>query len=150
RLEVRSAEFSSSAKDRHRAGHQNSKDTDMRLGTSTATKLFASVALVGGAAAVAGLGTFGSFTSTTSASEQVASGKVELGPGTPVQGLSVAAAGMVPGDPVQRAVPLTRSSATDGFGSVKLTTAGTGSLLTSNTTDGLQLKVDQCSVAWVK
>ena len=47
------------------------------LFSTTAAKVFASVVLVGGAASVAGLGTFGSFTSTTDASAAVASGKVE-------------------------------------------------------------------------
>ena len=44
--------------------------------SSTAAKVCASVVLVGGAASVAGLGTYGSFTSTTTASESVSSGKV--------------------------------------------------------------------------
>jgi hypothetical protein len=100
---------------------------------------------------VAGLGTFGTFTSTTSASEQVANGKVVLTSAGGVRGLDVAATGLVPGDTVQRSVVLTRGNDSELFGSVKLTTAGsTANLLTSDTTNGLQLKVDQCSVAWVK
>lgn len=124
----------------------------MRLGTrSTAVKVLASVVLVGGAASVAGLGTFGAFTSTTSATEQVGSGKVVLTSAAGVQGLSVAATNMVPGDTAERSITLTRSSDTEAFGSVKLTTAGTASnLLTSDATNGLQLKVDECSVAWTK
>ena len=124
----------------------------MRLGTrSTAVKVLASVVLVGGAASVAGLGTFGAFTSTTAATEQVSTGKVVLTSAAGVQGLSVAATNMVPGDTAERSITLTRSSDTEAFGSVKLTTAGTtGNLLTSDATNGLQLKVDQCSVAWTK
>jgi predicted ribosomally synthesized peptide with SipW-like signal peptide len=124
----------------------------MRLGTrKTAVKIFASLVLVGGAASVAGLGTFGSFTSTTSASAEVATGKVELSTGASVQGLSVAAVNMVPGDTVQRSVTLTRSSATEAFGSVVLSTTGTaGNLLTGDAANGLQLRVDQCSVAWAQ
>jgi spore coat-associated protein N len=124
----------------------------MRLGTrKTAVKVLASVVLVGGAASVAGLGTFGSFTSTTSASENVATGKVVLSTGASVRGLDVAASNLVPGDTVQRTVTLTRSSDTEAFGAVKLTTAGTAANpLTSDATNGLQLKVDQCSAAWVK
>jgi len=124
----------------------------MRFGSrTTAVKIFASVVLVGGAASVAALGTYGSFTSTTTASEAVSTTKVVLNSAAGVRGLSVAASDLVPGDTVQRTVTLSRSNDTDSFGSVKLTTAGTTSnLLTSDATNGLQMKVDQCSVAWVK
>lgn len=120
--------------------------------SATAAKIFASVVLVGGAAGVAGLGTFGAFSSTTSASQSVTNGKVILGlTQHPTVGTTVAAANVVPGDTIQRAVTLTRSTDTEAFGSVKLTTtAGTASLLSSDTTNGLQLSVDQCSVAWTK
>ena len=115
-------------------------------------KLFASVSLVGGAASVAGMGTFGAFTSTTSASEDVAAGKVVIAlTQHATQGTNVAASNLVPGDTVQRAVTLTRSSDTEAFGSVKLkTAAATANLLTSDTANGLQLAVDQCSVGWTK
>lgn len=117
----------------------------------TTVKILASVALVAGAASVAGLGTFGSFTSTTSASEDVAAGRVVLNSGEGVQGLSLAASKLVPGDSVERTVTLTRGGESEAFGSVKLTTTGTAAnLLTSDATNGLQLKVDQCSVAWAK
>jgi hypothetical protein len=124
----------------------------MLLGTrTTAVKILASVALVGGAASVAGLGTFGAFTSTTSASAATGTGKVVLSTAASVRGLDVSATSLVPGDSVERTVTLTRSSDTESFGSVKLTTAGTSSnLLTTDTTNGLQLKVDQCSAAWTK
>jgi predicted ribosomally synthesized peptide with SipW-like signal peptide len=113
---------------------------------SAAVKVLASAALVGGAASVAGLGTFGAFTSTTSASQDVATGKVVLSStstfGTPVTN-------MVPGDTIARTVTLTRSTETEAFGSVKITTAGTSSnLLTTDATNGLQMKVEECSVAW--
>ena len=124
----------------------------MRLGTrKTAVKIFASVVLVGGAASVAGLGTFGSFTSTTSANTATGTGKVVLSTASSVRGLDVSATNLVPGDTVERTVTLTLSSDTESFGSVKLTTAGTASnLLTTDAVNGLQLKVDQCSVAWTK
>jgi spore coat-associated protein N len=120
---------------------------------STAIKIFASVVLVGGAASVAGLGTFGSFTSTTDASASVSTGKVVLtsAPGS-VRGLDVAATNMVPGDNIQRSIALTRSTDTQSFGSVKLTTtAGSVNNLTNAAVaNSMQLKIDQCSVAWVK
>ncbi|MFC6286840.1 TasA family protein [Nocardioides sp. GCM10027113] len=122
------------------------------LTRSTATKIFASVALVGGAASVAGLGTFGAFTSTTAVNGTVTNGKVVLSAAAgPVRGIDIAATDVVPGDTVQRSVTLTRSSDTSAFGSVALTTSGSVSnLLTTDTTNGLQLKIDQCSVAWAK
>ena len=92
---------------------------------ATAVKIFASVVLVGGAASVAALGTYGSFTSTTSASETVSTGKVVLNSAAGVRGLSVDATGLVPGDTVQRTVTLSRSNDTESFGSVKLTTTAT-------------------------
>jgi spore coat-associated protein N len=118
----------------------------------TSTKVLASVVLVAGAASVAGLGTFGAFTSTTSASESVATGKVVLGlTQHTALGTTVAAHELVPGDTVQRAVVLTRSSDTETFGSVKLTTVGgTANKLTTDPTHGLQLAVDQCSTGWAK
>jgi len=113
-------------------------------------KLLASVVLVGGAASVAGLGTFGSFTSTTSASETVTNGYLEIGlTQDATRGTTVAATNVVPGDTIQRAITLTRSARTETFGSVKLTTSAlTTNALTTDTANGLQLTVDQCSVAW--
>jgi spore coat-associated protein N len=124
----------------------------MRLAaSSTAVKIFASVVLVGGAASVAGLGTFGAFTSTTTASETVTSGKVILSSAAGAVSMATSVADMVPGDVAQRAVTLSRSTETTSFGSVKLTTAGSAAnVLTSNAVNGLQLKIDQCSVAWTK
>jgi spore coat-associated protein N len=117
-----------------------------------AAKIFASVVLVGGAASVAGLGTFGSFTDTTSVDQSVGAGKVDIGLSQhATAGTTVAATNLVPGDTIQRAVTLTRSGDTEKFGSVLLSTsAGTTNLLSTDATNGLQLKVDQCSVAWVK
>ena len=116
------------------------------------TKVLASVVLVAGAASVAGLGTFGAFTSTTSASQAVAAGnvKIELTQHANL-GTTVPAANLVPGDRVQRSVTLVRNANTEAFGSVALTTAaGTANLLSSDATHGLQLTVDQCATPWTK
>ena len=118
---------------------------------SNSTKILASVVLVAGAASVAGMGTFGAFTSTTSASENVGTGKVEIALTQHASlGTTVPATNLVPGDSVQRAVTLTRSSATEAFGSVKLTTTGaTNNELTG--AGGLQLAIDQCTGGtWTK
>ena len=106
----------------------------MRFGTrATAVKIFASVVLVGGAAAVAALGTYGSFTSTTSASENVSTGKVVMNSAAGVRGLSIDATNLVPGDTVERTVTLTRSNDTESFGSVKLTTTATSTTCSPRT-----------------
>jgi spore coat-associated protein N len=115
-------------------------------------KVLASVAVVCSAAAVAGLGTFGSFTSTTSASAATATGrvKIDLGATGGANRLSVPANNLIPGDTVQRAVQLTNSGTLD-LASISLsTTASPASVLTNDTTNGLQLKLESCSNAWTE
>ena len=112
-------------------------------------KVLASVVLLSGAAGVAGLGTFGAFTATTGASQQVSTGTVTMTNGSGPKDFSVAVTGMVPGDSIQRSVTLVRGSTSETFGSLKLTAAGaTSNILTSDNTNGLQLVVERCSVAW--
>jgi hypothetical protein len=121
--------------------------------TSTGAKILASAALVTAAAGAAGLGTFGSFTSATSASESVATGTVAINlgaSGTADNRLSVAASGIVPGDTVQRAVTLTNGGTGDLAAVVLTTAATTSSKLDTDTTNGLQLKIDSCSKAWTE
>ena len=120
---------------------------------STTGKVVASLALVGAAAGVAGLGTYGAFTSTTSAATNVASGtvKIALGATGAANRLSVAATGLVPGDTVQRAVTLTNATGNQDLAGVTLTTLATAtSKLDTDPTLGLQLAVDSCSVPWTE
>lgn len=116
-------------------------------------KLAVTAVAVGGTAAVAGLGTFGAFTSTTDASAGVSTGTValELGtPGTAANRLTVGASGLVPGDRLERAVQL-KNSGTEALSDLTLTTtASASSLLDTDTTTGLRLVVDRCSVAWTE
>ncbi|MCU1633455.1 MAG: hypothetical protein JWM61_2107 [Micrococcaceae bacterium] len=126
---------------------------------STSGKVLASVALLGVAASVAGLGTYGSFTSTTSASETVTAGtvKVALGDaGTATNRLTVPAIGVIPGDSVQRVATLTNAGNQD-FGGVTLTTTAVTpnaqTLPTKLVTDaalGLQVTVDACTEPWTE
>ncbi|WP_260404889.1 TasA family protein [Arthrobacter sp. AZCC_0090] len=126
----------------------------MGLNLKTTTgKVVASLALVGTAAGVAGLGTYGAFTSSTSASAAVASGTVNiaLGASGTANRLSVAASGMVPGDTVQRAVTLSNAAGNQALSAVTLTTSALPtSKLDTDTTMGLQLVVDNCSVPWTE
>ena len=120
--------------------------------TKSSGKVLASVALLAGAAGVAGLGPFGSVTSTTSASPSVATGTVVIGLGAagPANRLAVAAAGLVPGDTVQRAVTLSNTG-TQGLSAVTLTTtASPSSKLDTDSTNGLHLALDACSVPWTE
>lgn len=120
---------------------------------STTGKVLASTALVAAAASVAGLGTYGAFTSTTSASETVASGTVNVAlgaTGTAANRLSVAASGLVAGDTVQRAVTLSNTG-NQNLSAITLTTAATpSSKLDTDAVNGLQLTVDACSVPWAE
>lgn len=120
--------------------------------TSTGGKVLASTVLVGAAASVAGLGTFGTFTSTTSASATVSSGtvKLEVGAAGPANTLSVAAGGLVPGDTVSRIVTLSNTGDQPLAGIGLATTASKSSKLDTDQTMGLQLQVDACSSPWTE
>lgn len=120
---------------------------------STTSKVIASLALVGSAAAVAGLGTYGAFTSTTDASTKVDSGTVGIALGAAGAGnrLSVAATGLLPSDTVQRAVTLSNAAGNQDLSSIQLTTtAAASSKLNTDATLGLQLAIDKCSVPWTE
>ncbi len=118
----------------------------------TARKILASLAVIGTAAAVAGLGTYGSFTdSTTPVSTTVETGTLSINlaqPGGAVA-IPVSTANFVPGDSMSRAVTL-KNDGTSALSSVTLAvaTSGTANKLTTDTTNGLQLAVESCSVAW--
>jgi spore coat-associated protein N len=143
-----------SAEVRHRASHGNGiAILGLNLKT-TAGKVVASLALVGTAAGVAGLGTYGAFTSTTSASASVGSGIVNIALGTTAttNRLNVPATGLVPGDSIQRAVTLTNAAGNQNLAGITLTTtAATSSLLDSPVSGpGLQLAIDACSLPWIE
>jgi spore coat-associated protein N len=120
---------------------------------STMTKLLVSLAVVAAAASVAGLGTFATFTSSTSASHTVSSGTVTIALGAvgPANRLTVNATGVAPGDTMQRAFDLSNSGSIDLTAAPTLTTsASPSSLLDTDATNGLQMVIDKCSVAWTE
>lgn len=117
---------------------------------STSGKILASVALVGTAAAVAGMGTYGAFTSSTSASEVVTAGTVVIALGTGAgNNLTVPVAGVLPGDKIEKLVTLSNTGNSD-LNAVTLTTAAVApaSLLTTDPTQGLQLTIESCTTPW--
>ena len=122
-------------------------------GWSPTRKLLASVAVLGAAASIAGLGTFATFTSSTSASHTVASGTVTIGlgaTGASTNRLNVDATAIAPGDTIQRSVDLI-DQGTLNLASVTLTTtATTSSVLDTDATNGLQMVIDKCSQAWTE
>src|SRR5689334_15807031 len=114
---------------------------------STRAKILATALAVAGASAVAGLGTFGSFTSTTNAAESISSGTVQIAlgsAGTATNRLTVAASGLVPGDTVQRAADLSVAGDQGLSGVTLSTTASPSSVLDTDATNGLQMVIDSC------
>lgn len=119
----------------------------------SAGKVVGSIAVVGAAAVVAGMGTFGSFTDSTSA--------VGAGVDTGVLSIDVSAAGttapvpvttanMLPGDEVS--LPLDLRNAGDvGLDWLTLDSYATASSrLDTDAVHGLQLRLDTCDSAWVR
>ena len=112
-------------------------------------KLIASVAVLGAAAAIAGLGTYATFTSSTSASHTIATGTLSLTSG-PTNRLGTGASLVAAGDSMQRAIDLNYAGSIS-FGSATLTTsASPSSALDTDATDGLHVAIDKCSVAWTE
>ncbi|MDX6591644.1 MAG: spore coat-associated protein [Gaiellales bacterium] len=121
----------------------------MFMSRNRSTKLLLSLAALGVAGAMAGLGTFASFTSSTSAGHTVASGTVTLNLGA-TNRLTVGASGIAPGDTIQRAFDLTNAGTLD-MATISLTsTATSSSLLDTDGTNGLQMVIDRCSNPWTE
>jgi hypothetical protein len=118
---------------------------------SRAAKIVGSLGIIGTAAAVAGIGTFGGFTdSTTPVNTTVSTGSLSIDLTQPSVAIPASTVGFVPGDSLTRAVNLVNDG-TLGLGSVTLaTTATAGSILTTDTVNGLQLAVKSCPVPWTQ
>jgi spore coat-associated protein N len=115
-------------------------------------RVLATLGVLGAIGALATVGTYSLFTDSVTAGPQtVTSGTLDvaLGTGQPNR-LTVGATNVAPGDTIQRAVDITNAGNVD-FASLSLTTnATTTSLLDTDTTNGLQMVVDKCSVAWTE
>ncbi|MCW2699035.1 MAG: uncharacterized protein JWQ45_570 [Blastococcus sp.] len=114
-------------------------------------KVVGSLAVIGTAAAVAGMGTFGSFTdSTTPVDTTIQSGTLSINVNQVGYAVPVTTAGFVPGDSLTRAVNLVNDGSAT-LGSVNFSSVATaGSVLTTDTLNGLQLSLKSCSVAWTQ
>ena len=119
----------------------------------TGRKVLLSLAALGIAGTLAGMGTFATFTATTSASQTVASGTVVIAlgnTGASTNRLTVNASGLVPGDTVQRSFDLSNTGSQDLTSVALTTTASPSSLLDTDATNGLQMVIDRCSAAWTE
>ena len=119
--------------------------------SSTARKVVGSLGVLGAAAAVAGMGTFGTFTdSSTPIAATIASGTLSIDVTQQGYAVPVTTSNFVPGDSMTRAVNLINDGSS-ALGSVTLNSSATaGSILTTDTANGLQLAVKKCSVAWTQ
>lgn len=117
------------------------------------TRLALTALLITTAAGLLAAGTYATFTATAGVSQAaVTSGTVTIA--VPAAGatnrLTLGASGIVPGDTMQRAVDLQNTGDQDLASIVLSTAAGTTSLLDTDATDGLQVAIDRCSVAWTE
>jgi hypothetical protein len=115
----------------------------------TARKVVGTLGVLGAAAAVAGLGTYGTFTdSSTPVNTAIDSATLSIDVAQAGVAVPTSTTNFVPGDSLTRAVNLVNNG-TAALGSVSLaTTATTTSVLTTDLTNGLQMTVKSCSVAW--
>ena len=128
----------------------------MRTSLRPFKKVFLSIGAVGAAASIAGLGTFADFTSSTSASHTVSTGTLAIAlgsAGTADNRLTVDATNLVPDDTVQRRVKLTNAAGSGKLNATAITlstTASPSSVLDTDATNGLQMKIERCSGFWTE
>ena len=127
---------------------ENGKTPENPRRTTVKRVVLTVAVVVAGTGAILG-GAFATFTDTTSAGPQtISSGKVVLAVG-PTNDAATAATNIAPGDTIAREVDLNSTTATLNDATITLgITAGTSSLLDSDATNGLQVQVQTCSVAW--
>lgn len=125
-------------------------DTLTTMRRRTGLKIVGALGVVGATVAVAGLGTFGQFTDSTSPVDtQVDSGVVSVDVSSPA-GASVPFAGgmMLAGDSRSALVDLVNDGTTPLTTVTLTSTASSSSVLDQDKVNGLQLTVESCSVAW--
>ena len=125
----------------------------VRAGRSLGSKLLLTASLMTVTAVIVGVGAFAVFTDSQSVSRTDSSGTVTLSPigvNAVNNRLSVGASNLAAGDTVQRAVDI-KNTGSITLADIKLTTNTTvSSLLDTDTTNGLQMVIDKCSVAWTE
>ncbi|TQN44159.1 camelysin-like metallo-endopeptidase [Blastococcus colisei] len=128
----------------------NSPVTARPARSRTAVKIVGSLAVLAAAGAVAGLGTFGTFTDSTSVDTLIDSGTVSIDVGVPggPKTIPVTTSGFVPGDSLSRAVNLTNDG-DSALASIALANStDAANALVTDEVNGLQLTLRACSRAW--
>lgn len=109
------------------------------------------VALVGTSLGSTGFATHASWTDTATASQTISSGTIDINlgvAGSADNRLTIGATNVVPGDTIQRRVKLSSAAGSETLASITLTTsASTSSTLDTDTTNGLQMKIERCNGA---
>lgn len=116
-------------------------------------RLALSAGVVALAASLAGLSTWASFTDSTTSTHAVSTGTVELdlgAAGTADNRLDVDVGNVAPGDTAERAVTLLNTSSLPLDHIDLSTVATTSSLLDTDTTHGLQVVLERCSIPWTE
>lgn len=123
----------------------------VQLGTRR--KLLLSVAAVGASVAVMAVGTYASFTASASRGHQVTTGVPQLvlgDTGAASNRLGIDALNIAPGETWYRSFDVTNGGSAH-FSTVTLSTdVTTSSILDSDPVNGLQARIERCSVPWVE
>jgi hypothetical protein len=125
-------------------------DSTTMIRRRTGIKLVGAISAVGAAVAVAGLGTLGQFTDSSSpVSAKVDTGVLSIDVGSP-GGASVPFAGgmMLAGDTRSALIDLVNDGTTPLSAVTMTSWATSSSVLDQDPVNGLQLTVESCSVAW--
>lgn len=125
--------------------------TGVQLGTRR--KLLLSVAAIGASVAVMAVGTYASFTASASRGHQVTTGVPQLvlgETGAASNRLGIDALNLAPGETVYRSFDV-RNGGTAHFTTVTMSTdVTTSSILDTDTVNGLQARIERCSVPWAE
>ncbi|MCO4263708.1 hypothetical protein NG697_12380 [Pseudarthrobacter sp. MDT3-26] len=117
-----------------------------KFSMTTGKKIAGSVAIVVTAAALAGAGTFGDFSNSTNASQEVSTGSAGLTMGYNTFNKPVS--GFLPGDSVERLASFTNPGTAELKDVLLDVTVNESSALTTDPVNGLQVSVSNCLVPW--
>jgi hypothetical protein len=127
--------------------------TPRTAGRRSAGKIAGSIAVVGAAAAVAGLGTFGGFTGSTEAVDAgadtgVLSIDVTMPDGSAPPPVALPLPSLMPGDSISVPMDLRNGGDVDLSSVVMRSYATESSKLDTEAVHGLQLQLDSCATPW--
>ncbi|HET6794498.1 MAG TPA: TasA family protein [Acidimicrobiales bacterium] len=130
------------------------KSTARKISKQGAKKVALSAVMLAAAGGVASQGAFATFTSTATGGPQtISSGTVTIvlgATGAATNRLTVNATGLAAGDTVSRSFDLQNTGSIDLASIALTTTASPTSLLDTDATNGLQMVIKSCSVAWTE